>query len=154
MQIPRTSLVLALGALMAAAPALAQQTDQRAARQRQQQEQQRQEPPRPFPVGVSWTLVEINGRRPPVDATFKIDTSFRGTGFAGCNMFSAAMYPARGQTVVAGPPAVTKRACPPALMQFERAYLSGLFSRPTWEHVGDRLTLKTRSGVMRFRRGF
>lgn len=157
MLLDRRCLILAFGASLAASSALAQQQPQgqRAAQTRQQQqEQQRREPPKQFPVGASWTLMDIGGRRAPTEATLRIDSQFRGAGFAGCNTFSAAMYPARGQTIVAGPLAITKRACAPAVMQFERTFLTGLYSQPQWDLVGDVLTLKTRVGVMRFRRGF
>ena len=155
MKTNRMRLVIAICAMATATTAFAQQAQQgQRGPNRQQQEQQRREPPKPFPIGVSWTLVDINGRRPATEATLRIDSSYRGTGFSGCNTFSAAIYPTRVQTLVAGPLAITKRACPPAVMQFERTYLSGLYSRPAWSHVGDTLTLRTSAGVMRFRRGY
>jgi heat shock protein HslJ len=129
MKTNRTRLVIAMCAIATASTALAQQQQgQRGANR--QQEQQRREPPKLFPIGVSWTLVDINGRRPPAEATLRIDTTLRGNGFSGCNTFSAAIYPTRMQTLAAGPLAITKRACSPAVMQFERTYLSGIYSRP------------------------
>lgn len=154
MKTNRTRLLIALCAMATASTALAQQPQQGQRSANRQQEQQRREASKPFPIGVSWTLVDINGRRPPTEATLRIDSSYRGTGFSGCNTFSAAVYPTRMQTLAAGPLAITKRACPPAVMQFERTYLSGLYSRPAWDQTGDVLSLRTSVGVMRFRRGY
>lgn len=143
---------------LAPAPASAQESAQARARKLEQEREaeRKRALEKQFPVGFNWVLVDIGGKRPPagVEATLRIDKTLRGTGLAGCNTFSAAMYPARGQTIVAGPPALTRRSCPPPVMAFERTYLQGLYSRPQWDHTGDQLTLKTRSGLMRFRRSF
>lgn len=145
-----------------AEPLYAQQSVQSAAKARALKLEQQREAERKralekrFPVGVGWMLEDMGGRRPPagVEVTLRVDSTFRASGSAGCNRFSSAMYPGRGQTLMAGPPALTRRSCPPAVMAFERAFLQGLYSRPQWDQVGDRLTLKTRAGVMRFRRSF
>ena len=161
MLILRLLLAAAFCAPPLAGPVLAQQSVQDTAKARARKIEQQREAERKrglekqFPVGVRWVLEDIGGKRPPagVEATLRVDSTFRGTGSAGCNTFSAAMYPRQGQTLLAGPPALTKRKCPPAVMAFERAYLVGLYSRPQWDRTGDQLILKTRSGVMRFRRG-
>ncbi|MFN3889298.1 MAG: META domain-containing protein [Beijerinckiaceae bacterium] len=151
--------VTAIGSVLAE-PVLAQQSVQDTARARALQLQQQQEAERKralekrFPTGVNWVLEEIGGKRPPagIEATLRVDPTFRASGLAGCNRFSSAMYPGRGQTLMAGPPALTRRTCPQPVMAFERAYLQALYSRPNWDVVGDTLTLKSRVGVLRFRR--
>lgn len=161
MLILRVFLAAAFCAPLLVEPAFAQQSVQDAAKARARKIEQQREAERKraqekqFPVGVRWVLEDVGGKRPPegAEATLRVDSTFRGTGSSGCNTFSAAMYPGRGQTLIAGPPALTKRKCSPAVMAFERAYLLGLYSRPQWDRTGDQLTLKTRSGVMRFRRG-
>lgn len=162
MQSLRLFLAMAVGGLLFAEPLYAQRSVQDAARAKARQLEQQREQERKralekrFPVGVRWVLEDVSGRRPPagVEATLRVDSTFRATGSAGCNRFSSAMYPGRGQTLMAGPPALTRRSCPAPVMAFERAFLQGLYSRPQWDQVGDRLTLKTRAGVMRFRRSF
>ena len=163
LKLPPSSLRILLAAVLlgplAAAPAPAQDSSAqaRAKKLEQQREEERKRAlEKQFPLGVNWVLTDMGGKPPPagLEATLRVDKTFRGTGAAGCNTFSAAMYPARGQTLMAGPPALTRRSCPPPVMAFERAYLQGLYSRPQWDQIGDQLTLKTKSGVMRFRRSF
>jgi heat shock protein HslJ len=161
LKLPPSSLCIVLACALAAplsvAPSQAQDASAqaRARKLEQQREAERKRAlEKQFPLGVNWVLVDMGGKPPPagLEATLRIDRSFRGTGAAGCNTFSASMYPSRGQTLMAGPPALTRRTCPPPVMAFERTYLQGLYSRPQWDQVGDQLVLKTRSGVMRFRR--
>jgi heat shock protein HslJ len=111
-------------------------------------------PEKSFPIGPVWVLQDINGRRPPAgaEATLRIDQALRGTGAAGCNNWSATMYPRQGQRLAVGPIALTRRSCPQPEMAFERAYLVGLHRGPQWSLAGDTLVLRTVSGVMRFRR--
>jgi heat shock protein HslJ len=151
-------------ALMLCGPLLAEsafaQSAQDGARARAQKLEQQREAERKralekrFPIGVVWVLDDMSGRRPPAgtEVTLRVDSSFRATGSSGCNRFSSAMYPGQGQTLMAGPPALTRRTCPPPIMAFERTFLQGLYSRPQWDQTGDRLVLKTKAGVMRFRR--
>ncbi|MBX9757350.1 MAG: META domain-containing protein [Beijerinckiaceae bacterium] len=162
--LPPLSLRLLLAAALLAplawppAPASAQESAQARARKLEQEREaeKKRALEKQFPLGVNWMLEDVGGKRPPagVEVTLRIDKTLRGTGTAGCNTFSAAMYPARGQTIVAGPPALTRRTCPPPVMAFERAFLQGLYSRPQWDQNGDQLTMKTRTGLMRFRRSF
>ena len=164
LKLPPSSLRIALAAALAAplllwAPAQAQESSVQA-RARKLEEQREADRKRAlekqFPLGVNWVLVDLGGKSPPAGAevSLRLDKSFRGTGSAGCNTFSAAMYPARGQTLNAGPPALTRRTCPAPVMAFERAFLQGIYSRPQWDQNGDQLTLKSKSGLMRFRRSF
>ena len=162
MQSLRLVLVLTLCGPLLADVVAAQQSVQDRARAKARQLDQQREAERKralekrFPIGVLWVLEDLRGSRPPagVEATLRVDSTLRGTGSSGCNRFSSSMYPGPGQTLVAGPPAITRRTCPQPVMTFERAYLQGLYSRPSWDQIGDRLILKTRSGVMRFRRSF
>lgn len=158
----RLRIILALvifGPLMVE-PVLAQQLVQDTARVRARQMDQQREAERKrslekrFPVGVRWVLDDMGGKRPPagVEATLRVDASFRASGSSGCNAFSSGMYPAREQTLMASSPALTRRTCPAPVMGFERAFLQALYSRPKWDQIGDTLILKSRAGVLRFRR--
>lgn len=102
-----------------------------------------------FPLGASWTLVAVNGK--PVSnqkATLIVDMNLRGTGFGGCNTFSAAAYPLRQQGFAVGPIALTKRACDKGLLEFERAYLTALRATRNWDLVNGRLILKGGAGEL------
>jgi heat shock protein HslJ len=64
-----------------------------------------------FPLGSSWTVVSLNGKpfsgeRPSI----AVNQQLRATGFAGCNNFSATLYPLRQQSLAVGPLALTARA--------------------------------------------
>ena len=109
----------------------------------------------PFPEGISWTLIEMNGKAVSGDApSLKLDENKRGSGFSGCNTFSAALYPVRGQRLAMGPVAMTRKACPPAQMLFERQYLGILHSGPSWSLAAQDLIVKGKAGSLRFKRGF
>ena len=119
---------------------------------------QQKQPPKEektFPKDSNWTLRSLNGKPVPagMEATLHIDNQFRGAGFAGCNTFSATMWPVRGQHFAVGGIAVTKKSCPPAAMQFEQAYLRALFAGPTWDIVGGLLEVKRQAGSLSFSRG-
>ncbi len=107
-----------------------------------------------FPLDASWTAIAMNGK--PINqfrATLKVDSNLRGTGFGGCNTFSAAAYPLRQQGFAVGPIAVTKRECEKGVSAFERSYLLALRSVRQWDLVEGRLVLKTGQGEIRFDRG-
>ncbi len=75
-----------------------------------------------FLSASSWTAASLNGKayggeRP----TLRIDDVFRGTGFSGCNTFSATTYPLREMGFAVGPVAVTRRACDGGAMAIESA---------------------------------
>ncbi|HUZ67310.1 MAG TPA: META domain-containing protein [Beijerinckiaceae bacterium] len=113
-------------------------------------------PPKKFPIGVTWRLKQINGRPAPTAkrATLTIDSTLRGTGSAGCDSWSATVYPVANQRLAMGPIATTHRACSPQAAAFERMYLNALHSGPVWDEEQGYLVLKTTAGVMRFSRGF
>lgn len=107
-----------------------------------------------FPLDASWTAIQMNGK--PITgyrATLKVDSNLRGTGFAGCNTFSASAYPLRQQGFAVGPIAVTKMACDKGASDFERGYLLALRSVRQWDLAEGRLVLKTANGEIRFDRG-
>jgi len=107
-----------------------------------------------FPLDAQFQLISINGRQATGDQTLRIDSSFRGSGFAGCNSWSAALYPIRGQRLAMGPVALTKKICSPAVMAEERIVLYTLHSGPIWTMDGPIVTIKSRAGTLQFRRGF
>lgn len=107
-----------------------------------------------FPLGNSWSLIEFNGKPARhTRATLQVDPNLRGTGFGGCNTFSASAYPLRQQGFAVGPMAVTKRDCDKASADFERGYLLALRSARQWDIVAGRLVLKTGNGQLVFDRG-
>ncbi len=109
-----------------------------------------------FPKDSTWTLRAMNGKpvSPGMEATLKIDGQFRGSGFAGCNTWSATMWPVRAQHFAVGPMAVTKKQCAAPLMAFERSYLSALHTQPVWDVVNGMLEVKSPAGTLSFVRGF
>ena len=85
-------------------------------------------PPKPlppqqknFPLDQTWSLRELNGKPVPdgLDVSFKIDGSLRGSGFTGCNSWSATIYPVKDQHLAVGPYALTKKQCAKDLMAVE-----------------------------------
>lgn len=113
--------------------------------------QQQQE--KNFPLGASWTAVSLNGK--PIAerrATLQVDANLRGTGFGGCNTFSAAAYPLRQQGFAVGPLALTKRSCDKGVSDFERAFLTALRGTQKWDLVEGKLVLKGGAGELRFDR--
>jgi heat shock protein HslJ len=118
-------------------------------------------PPKPlpplqknFPLDQTWSLRELNGKPVPpgVDASLKVDGNLRGSGFTGCNSWSATMYPVKDQHLAVGPYAMTKKQCPKDIMAVEFGFLSGLMGSPTWDLVNDDLVIKGPRGNMRLER--
>ena len=106
-----------------------------------------------FPLGAAWTAVSLNGK-PIADrrATLQVDANLRGTGFAGCNTFSASAYPLRQQSFAVGPLALTKRTCDKGLSDFERSFLTALRATQKWDLVNGKLVLKGGAGELQFDR--
>lgn len=109
-----------------------------------------------FPKDSNWTLRTMNGKPLPAgaEATLKIDGQFRGSGFSGCNTWSATMWPVRQQRFAVGPVALTKKQCDASKMAFERAFLVILHNRSSWDLVNGMLEVKSDSGSLAFVRGF
>ncbi|PTM38848.1 META domain-containing protein [Bosea sp. 124] len=106
-----------------------------------------------FPLGAAWSAVSMNGK-PIADrrATLQVDANLRGTGFGGCNTFSASAYPLRQQGFAVGPLALTKRSCDKGLSDFERSFLTALRAARNWDLVDGKLVLKGGAGELRFDR--
>jgi heat shock protein HslJ len=129
------------------------------ARPKPQAEQKPAQPPKEektFPKDSNWTLRTMNGKPLPagVEATLRIDGQFRGSGFSGCNTWSATMWPVRAQHFAVGPVALTKKQCDAQKMTFEHTYLSILHNQSSWDLVGGLLEVKSGSGTLAFARGF
>jgi heat shock protein HslJ len=154
MKLTQTVALVGLAALIAL-PASAQGRKPKAA----PAEKQEPTPPagekkfdKEFPTKATWTLKEINGKAPAGDASLMIDTTLRGSGSSGCNTWSAALYPVRGQKLAMGPVVMTKKQCDAAVMTFEKEYLTILHSGPTWDTQGDNLVVKGPTGSLLFAR--
>jgi heat shock protein HslJ len=104
-----------------------------------------------FPLDQTWSLRELNGKPVPsgLDASLKIDGNLRGSGFTGCNSWSATLYPVKDQHLMVGPFALTKKQCPKDVMAIEFGFLSGLLGSPTWDLVNGDLVIKGPRGSMR-----
>jgi heat shock protein HslJ len=118
-------------------------------------------PPKPlppqqknFPLDQTWSLRELNGKPVPsgLDASLKIDGNLRGSGFTGCNSWSATLYPVKDQHLAVGPFALTKKQCAKDVMAVEFGFLSGLIGNPTWDLVNGDLVIKGPRGTMRLAR--
>jgi heat shock protein HslJ len=116
------------------------------------------EPPKPlpplqknFPLDQTWSLRELNGKPVPpgLDISLKIDGTLRGSGYTGCNSWSATVYPVKDQHLAVGPYALTKKQCPKDIMQLEMGFLSGLLGSPEWDLVNGDLVIKGPRGSMR-----
>ena len=115
-------------------------------------------PPKPlpplqknFPLDQTWSLRELNGKPVPdgLDASLKIDGNLRGSGYTGCNSWSATLYPVKDQHLLVGPFALTKKQCPKDVMAVEFGFLSSLIGQPTWDLVNGDLVIKGPRGSMR-----
>jgi heat shock protein HslJ len=119
------------------------------------------EPPKPipplqknFPLDQTWQLKELNGKpvSSDLDVSLKIDSTLRGSGFAGCNSWSATMYPVKDQHLAVGPYALTKKQCDKDTMAIEFGFLSALLANPTWDLVNGELVIKGLRGTLRLAR--
>ena len=119
-------------------------------------------PPKPlppmqknFPLDQTWSLRELNGKPVPagLDISLKIDGTLRGSGYTGCNSWSATMYPVKDQHLAVGPYALTRRECPSKdLKALEIGFLSALLGSPGWDLVNGDLVIKGPRGWMRLAR--
>jgi heat shock protein HslJ len=107
-----------------------------------------------FPLGQTWTAVSLNGKsfgsaRP----SLQVDENLRGTGYSGCNTFSATTYPLREQSFATGPVAVTRKTCEAGASAVERSFLVALRGARTWDVLEGRLIIKGAGGELVFERG-
>lgn len=150
----RALALTALAGLVAlAGPAHAQQQKGKQEK-KEETAQERYKQEKQFQTKITWRLVEINNKPVPrsVDITFMIDDAYRGSGFGGCNAWSATIYPVRGQKLAMGPIAYTKKQCDAATMQLERAFLTALAGGPNWDVENSVMTLKNGANTMRLER--
>ncbi len=112
------------------------------------------QPDKKFPTKASYELKSVNGK--PIASnllvTFSLDESFRATGSAGCNNWSATIYPSNGQRLAVGPIALTRKACDKDAMQMEKLYTAFLHASPFWDVDGSTMTLKLPNMVMALQR--
>ena len=81
-----------------------------------------------------------------------MNQQLRATGFAGCNNFSATLYPLRQQSIAVGPLALTRKSCDKGLMQTEMTFLVALRTAARWDLEGASLVIKGQNGELRFER--
>ena len=107
-----------------------------------------------FPLDQTWQLKELNGKPVPadLDVSLKIDGALRGSGFTGCNSWSATMYPIKDQHLAVGPYALTKKQCDKDTMAIEFGFLTALLAQPSWDLVNGELVIKGPRGSMRLAR--
>jgi heat shock protein HslJ len=145
----RTALLRAAIALVAVGGAFAAFADDKDAPLQPLPPQQKN-----FPLDQTWQLRELNGK--PVsgdlDVSLKIDSALRGSGFTGCNSWSATMYPVKDQHLAVGPYALTKKQCDKDTTAIEFGFLTGLLGLPTWDLVNGELVIKGPRGEMRLAR--
>lgn len=105
-----------------------------------------------FPLDQTFSLRELNDKAVPsdLDVSFKLDSSFRASGFSGCNTWSATAYPQKNQHVLVGGLAMTHKPCSPLYESIERSFLQGLITgMPSWDLVNGDLIIKGPGGRMR-----
>jgi heat shock protein HslJ len=108
---------------------------------------------KPFPHNYIFNLKEINGKAPPADMWFRIDSTMRGAGFSGCKSFSGVFVVGANRLGPKAMPAVADKQCDPALQAVERDFWQVLLSGPFWDIQGSDLILKgAKGGVLRFTR--
>jgi heat shock protein HslJ len=127
-----------------------------AAQMRDKDEELKPLPPqqKQFPLDQTWSLRDINDKPIPagLDVSLKIDGNLRGSGYTGCNSWSATLYPVKGQHLLVGPFALTKKQCPKEVMAVEFGFLSALTASPTWDLVNGDLVVKGPKGSLRLAR--
>ena len=104
-----------------------------------------------FPLDQTWSLRDLNGKPVPaaIDVSLKIDGAYHGSGFAGCNSWSAVMYPIKDQHLAVGQYALTKKQCDKETMAIEVGFLTALLGSPTWDLVNGELVIKGPRGALR-----
>jgi heat shock protein HslJ len=142
----RSAIILAAAALATLATAQMREKDEELKPLPPQQKQ--------FPLDQTWSLRDINEKPIPsgLDASLKIDGNLRGSGFTGCNSWSATLYPVKDQHLLVGPFALTKKQCPKDVMAVEFGFLSSLTGSPSWDLVNGDLVIKGPKGTLRLAR--
>jgi heat shock protein HslJ len=118
-------------------------------------------PPKPigpafknFPLDQTWSLRTLNDKAIPsgLDVSLKIDGNLRGSGYTGCNSWSASLYPVKDQKLLMGPIAITKKQCDKDIMAVETGFLGVLLGNPAWDLVNGELVIKGARGALHFDR--
>jgi heat shock protein HslJ len=107
-----------------------------------------------FPLDQTWSLRELNGKPIPssLDVSLKVDGALHASGFAGCNSWSAVIYPVKDQHLAVGPFGLTKKKCDKDTMTIEVGFLSALLASPAWDLVNGELVIKGPRGALRLAR--
>lgn len=86
-----------------------------------------------------WHAVNVNGVlvAGPAALTLVLGEGGQASGNSGCNLFSGTYKMMSEQRIAFGPLASTRRACDPAIMEQERAYLSILQSAGGYSLYGN-----------------
>lgn len=115
-------------------------------------------PPKPlpplqknFPLDQTFSLRELNGKPVPasLDVSLMIDGALHGSGFGGCNSWSAVMYPVKDQHLLVGQYALTHKTCDKDKQAIEAGFLSALLGSPAWDLVNGDLVIKGPRGALR-----
>ena len=98
-------------------------------------------------VGTSWTAEDIDGRGiiDRVQSTLTFESAERVSGSTGCNRYLAPLQ-LSGTSLNFGMGSSTRRACPPAVMDQERRFLTALHMTKTYRQEGGTLWLLDESG--------
>ncbi len=108
------------------------------------------EPAGPAPdfLEVEWTVTSIGGRpvSGPRPLTLSIAADLRAGGSGGCNNFFTEAS-IEGETIAFGPPAATRMACEPGIMDQEIAFFAALSATAAFEHDNQGLRLLDAAGI-------
>jgi heat shock protein HslJ len=105
-------------------------------------------------TGGTWTLVSLAGQPVPPGArppTAVFDGA-RLSGFGGCNRYTGQVEERTPGSLVIGPLAATKMACPSPMMEVEDRYFAVLGRATQYRLTGSRLILSGPSGELAFER--
>ena len=99
-------------------------------------------------AGAAWRPVDIAGSAVPAATPLLIrfDIDGRLSGHSGCNAFTG-RYALDRVNLRIGPLAMTRMACPPAIMRREAAFVTALGGTRLFLRDGTRLTLKDARGA-------
>lgn len=97
--------------------------------------------------GTQWRLVTLNGADLAAgsEITLAFDAQGTAAGTAGCNLYTGP-YTAEGQNLTFGKLVSTMKACAPALMEQETAYLKALDAASTYALESSTLTISDAAG--------
>jgi putative lipoprotein len=108
------------------------------------------EPALPTPdfLEIEWTVTSVGGRPVvgPRPLTLSIAADLRAGGSGGCNNFFTEAS-IEGETIAFGPPASTRMACEPTIMDQEFAYFVALSAVASFEHDDQGLRLLDAAGI-------